>query len=127
MTVSDNSADELAAQLISPHAIQEAIRHGLLSLNHRGADVWPFGDKCNGCRRRQRPKRKPAETLGINLLVYRHRGECTCSDSECHPDPPDLGFPNRRFQNVPLRFRKQSIYERKAQFFAVIVAFTTGK
>jgi hypothetical protein len=58
MTVSDNSADELAAQLvISPHAIQEAIRRGLLSLNHRGADVWPFGDKCNGCRRRQRPKR----------------------------------------------------------------------
>ena len=32
MTVSDNSADELAAQLvISQHAIQEAIRRGLLS------------------------------------------------------------------------------------------------
>jgi hypothetical protein len=42
-------------------------------------------------------------------------------------DAPDLGFQNRRFQGVPFRFKKQSIYEGKAQFFAVIVAFTTGE
>jgi hypothetical protein len=29
-------------------------------------------------------------------------------------DAPDLGFQNRRFQNVPFRFKKQSIYEGKA-------------
>jgi hypothetical protein len=113
--------------VISPHAIQEAIRRGLLSLNHRGADVWRFGDKCNGCRRRQRPKRKPAENLGINLLVYRHRGECTCSDSDCHPDPPDLGLRNRRFQNVSFRFKKRSIYEGKTRFFTISITFSTDE
>jgi hypothetical protein len=41
--------------------------------------------------------------------------------------PPDLGFQNHRFQNVPFHFKKQSIYEGKAQFFAVIIAFTTGE
>jgi len=42
-------------------------------------------------------------------------------------DAPDLGLRNRRFQSVPFRFKNQSIYERKAQFLAVIVAFTTGE
>jgi hypothetical protein len=42
-------------------------------------------------------------------------------------DAPDLGFRNRRFQTVPFRFKKRSVYEGKAQFFAVIVAFTSGE
>jgi hypothetical protein len=42
-------------------------------------------------------------------------------------DAPDLGLRNHRFQNVPFHFKKQSIYEGKAQFFAVIIAFTTGE
>jgi len=31
-------------------------------------------------------------------------------------DAPDLGFRNRRFHNVPFRFKKQAIYEGKMQF-----------
>jgi hypothetical protein len=42
-------------------------------------------------------------------------------------DAPDLGFRNRRFQNVALRFKKQSIYERKTRFFMIGVAFTTDE
>ena len=32
-------------------------------------------------------------------------------------DAPDLGFRNNRFQNVGLRFKKQSFYERKSRVF----------
>src|SRR6266480_2503383 len=32
-------------------------------------------------------------------------------------DPPDLGFRNRRFHNVPLRFHRSPIYGRKTRFF----------
>jgi hypothetical protein len=42
-------------------------------------------------------------------------------------DAPDLGFRNRRFQNVPFRFKKQAIYEGKTRFFTISVAFTTGE
>jgi hypothetical protein len=54
MTRDETSADELAAQLmISPHAISEAARRGLLRFKkHRGADCWRFGDTRNGCFRR---------------------------------------------------------------------------
>jgi hypothetical protein len=36
-------------------------------------------------------------------------------------DAPDLGFRNRRFQNVPFRFKKQSFYERKTPIFGEII------
>ena len=42
-------------------------------------------------------------------------------------DAPDLGLRNHRFQNIPFRFKKQSIYERKTRFFTISVAFTTGE
>jgi hypothetical protein len=42
-------------------------------------------------------------------------------------DAPDLGLRNRQFQNVPFRFKKQSIYEGKTRFLTISVAFTTGE
>ena len=42
-------------------------------------------------------------------------------------DAPDLGFRNRRFQNVPLRFKRQSIYEGKTRFFTMSNTLTTGE
>ena len=54
MTAGDNFADELAAQLvISPQAIEEAIRRGLLRfVKHRNSRCWRFGDSRNGSFRR---------------------------------------------------------------------------
>ena len=54
MTLDENSADELAAQLmISAHAIGEGVRRGLVSFEkHRGHACWRFGDTRNGCLRR---------------------------------------------------------------------------
>ena len=48
-----NSAGELAAQLvISPQAIEEAIRRSLLSfVKHRNSRCWRFGDRANGVTR----------------------------------------------------------------------------
>jgi hypothetical protein len=42
-------------------------------------------------------------------------------------DAPDLGLRNRRFQNAPFRFKKQSIYERKTRYLTNSVASTTGE
>jgi hypothetical protein len=42
-------------------------------------------------------------------------------------DAPDLGLKNHRFQNVPFRFKKQSVYEGKTRFFTISVPFTTGE
>ena len=42
-------------------------------------------------------------------------------------DAPDLGFQNRRFQGAPFPFKNQSIYEGKAQFFTIRVAFPIGE
>jgi hypothetical protein len=54
MTLNENSADELAAQLrISPQAVSEAVRRGLVSFKkHRRVACWRFGDTRNGCLRR---------------------------------------------------------------------------
>jgi hypothetical protein len=54
MTLDETSTDELAAQLmISPNAISEAVRRGLVSFQkHRGVACWRFGDTRNGCLRR---------------------------------------------------------------------------
>jgi len=54
MTLNENSADELAAQLrISPQAVSEAVRRGLVSFKkHRHVACWRFGDTRNGCLRR---------------------------------------------------------------------------
>jgi hypothetical protein len=50
----DDCATELAVHLgISPEAINEAIRRGLLSfVEHRNCRCWRFGDARNGCLRR---------------------------------------------------------------------------
>ena len=50
----DRAADELAIQyMISPQAIEEAIRRRLLSfLKRRNSRCWRFGDDGNGCFRR---------------------------------------------------------------------------
>ena len=50
----DNLAEELATRLaISPQAIEEAIRRGLLRfVKHRNSRCWRFGDTRNGCFRR---------------------------------------------------------------------------
>jgi hypothetical protein len=42
-------------------------------------------------------------------------------------DAPDLGFRNHRFQSVPFRFKKRSIYEKKTRFFAIAIVFATDK
>src|SRR5260370_39398933 len=54
MTLDETAANELAAQLmISPHAICEAVRRGLVTFKkHRGVACWRFGDTRNGCLRR---------------------------------------------------------------------------
>lgn len=54
MTPAQNWPDELATQLmISPEAISEAVRRGLISFKkHRHATCWRFGDTRNGCFRR---------------------------------------------------------------------------
>ena len=54
MRLDDNSANELATQLmISPHAISEAVRRRLVSFEkHRGVACWRFCDTRNGCLRR---------------------------------------------------------------------------
>ena len=54
MMVGDNSADDLATVLaISPRAIEEAVRRGLLRfVKHRNSPCWHFGDSRNGSFRR---------------------------------------------------------------------------
>jgi hypothetical protein len=54
MTTAKNWRDELAIQLmISPDAISEAVRRGLVSFKkHRRVACWRFGDTQNGCLRR---------------------------------------------------------------------------
>jgi hypothetical protein len=54
MTNGGNFTGELAARLaISPRAIEEAIRRGLLRfVKHRNSRCWRFGDTRNGCWRR---------------------------------------------------------------------------
>jgi hypothetical protein len=42
-------------------------------------------------------------------------------------DAPDLGFRNRRFQNIPFRFKKQSLYEGKSCIFHEIGLITNGE
>jgi hypothetical protein len=42
-------------------------------------------------------------------------------------DTPDLGFRNRRFQSVPFRFKKGSIYERKTRFLTISSEFMTDE
>jgi hypothetical protein len=37
------------------------------------------------------------------------------------------GWRNHRFHNVPFRFKKQSIYERKTGFFTISIVFATGE
>jgi hypothetical protein len=41
-------------------------------------------------------------------------------------DAPDLGFRNHRFQDIPFRFKRQSIYEGKTRFFMISMAFTSN-
>jgi hypothetical protein len=54
MKLNGNSADHLASQLIiSPHAVNEGVRRGLVSFKkRRGVACWRFGDKHNGSLRR---------------------------------------------------------------------------
>jgi hypothetical protein len=54
MTTAKNWGDELAIQLmISPDAISEAVRRGLVRFEkHRRVACWRFGDARNGCLRR---------------------------------------------------------------------------
>ncbi len=54
MTTAKNWGDELAIQLmISPDAISEAVRRGLISFKkHRRVACWRFDDTQNGCSRR---------------------------------------------------------------------------
>ena len=39
----------------------------------------------------------------------------------------DLGFPNRRFQDITFRFKKQPFYERKTAVFGEITLFAIGE
>jgi hypothetical protein len=102
MTLSDNSADELAAELvISRQAIAEAIRRGLLRfVKHRNAHSWRFGDSRNGSFRRmdgapfringERVKAE-AETrgeswhylIGLDDVIQNHRREILLLPEGC--------------------------------------------
>jgi hypothetical protein len=42
-------------------------------------------------------------------------------------DAPDLGFQNRRFQSVALRFKKKPFYESKTAIFGEIMQFANGE
>jgi hypothetical protein len=42
-------------------------------------------------------------------------------------DAPDLGIPNRRFQNVPFRFKEKSFYEKKSRISRKAEPNTKGK
>ena len=42
-------------------------------------------------------------------------------------DAPDLGLRNHRFQNIALRFKKESFYERKSRIFREIGLNTNGE
>ena len=70
--VGDNSAGELTAKLaISPQAVEEAIRRGLLSfVKHRNSPCWRFGDSRNGSFRR------------IDGAPFRIKGECVKAEAE---------------------------------------------
>src|SRR5437016_5737314 len=74
MTVGDNFADELATRLaISPQAIAEAIRRGLLRfVGHRNSHCWRFGDSRNGSLRR------------MDGDPFRISGECVKAEAETH-------------------------------------------
>ncbi len=72
MTFDENSADELAAQLlISPHAVREAVRRGLVRFEkHRGVACWRFGDTRNGCWRR------------LDGQQFKINGQCVKAEAE---------------------------------------------
>ena len=74
MTAGDNSANELATQLvISPQAIEEAIRRGLLRfVKHRNSHCWRFGDSRNGSVRR------------IDGAPFRIKGQYAKAEAETH-------------------------------------------
>jgi hypothetical protein len=42
-------------------------------------------------------------------------------------DAPDLGFRNRRFQNIAFRFEKESFYERKTAISGEMTHFANGE
>jgi hypothetical protein len=42
-------------------------------------------------------------------------------------EAPDLGFRNRRFQDIPFRFKKRSIYEAKTRDLRFYGKLTTGE
>jgi hypothetical protein len=76
MTLGDNPADELAVQLaISPQAIEEAIRRGLLTfVKHRNSHCWRFGDWRNGSFRR------------IDGAPFCIKGEYVKAEAQTHGD-----------------------------------------
>jgi hypothetical protein len=94
MTLDDRLADQLATELsISPPAVNEAIRRGLVCFKkRRGVVCWRFGDKHNGCLRRldgkpfqikRRRVKAESETrgaawhglIGLEDVVANDRGE----------------------------------------------------
>jgi hypothetical protein len=67
------------------------------------------------------------DTLRLQQVATAHRPYSMAIVNCGFADAPDLGFRNRRFQNVPFRFKRQSIYEGKTRFFTFRVAFTIGE
>src|SRR6266550_5895038 len=76
MTLDEKSADQLAAQLIiSPQAVEEAIRRGLLRfVKHRNSRCWRFGDTHNGCLRR------------LDGQPFEINGQCVKAEAETRGD-----------------------------------------
>ena len=74
MKLNNNQAGELATRLaISPQAIEEATRRGLLSfVQHRNSRCWRFGDSRNGSFRR------------IDGEPFRINGDCVKAEAETH-------------------------------------------
>ena len=74
MTAGDNLVEALATQLlISPQAIEEAIRRGLLSfVQHRNSHCWRFGDSRNGSFRR------------LDGAPFRIKGQYAKAEAETH-------------------------------------------
>jgi len=67
------------------------------------------------------------EETGKRSQILAHYPATLCARVAKLADAPDLGFRNYRFQNIALRFKKQSFYERKTATFGEIMQFANGE
>jgi hypothetical protein len=76
---------------------------------------------------RRLPLRRPnrCQPVARNLSRTCPRTVTNLVEASKLADAPDLGLRNRRFQNVPFRFKREPIYEGKTRFSTIRAASTT--